>query len=53
MPDVIALGYDQTGEYVEDLEEELRDAGLSTSVVRLKAYKPDIFKTSKLSQERN
>ena len=47
-PDIIALGYDQTGEYVDHLEEELRTAHLNTQVVRLKAYQPEVFKTSKL-----
>ena len=47
-PDIIALGYDQTGEYVDHLEEELRAAHLSTEIVRLKAYQPKVFKTSKL-----
>jgi len=47
-PDIIALGYDQEGEYVEHLERDLRAAGLSTHIVRLKAYKPELYKTSKL-----
>ncbi len=47
-PDVIALGYDQEGEYVEYLEDDLRAAGLSVHVVRLKPHHPDIYKTSKL-----
>jgi cytidyltransferase-like protein len=50
MPDIIALGYDQTGEYVDRLSEDLRAAGLTTRVVRLGAYKPEQFKTSKLLQ---
>lgn len=47
-PDIIALGYDQEGEYVEGLERDLTSVGLSTKVVRLKAYHPDVHKTSKL-----
>lgn len=47
-PDIIALGYDQSGEYVENLEKDLRAAGLKTRVLRLKAHKPEIYKTSKL-----
>lgn len=47
-PAIIALGYDQTGEYVEHLEESLQTAHLQTRVVRLQAYKPEIYKTSKL-----
>ncbi len=47
-PDVIALGYDQRGEYVERLAEDLEAAGLSPKIVRLEAHEPDIYKTSKL-----
>lgn len=47
-PDIIALGYDQESEYVSQLERDLTDAGLSTKVVRLRPYKPEQFKTSKL-----
>jgi FAD synthetase len=47
-PDIIALGYDQEGEYVANLKEDLARAGIGATVVRLSAYKPDIFKTSKL-----
>jgi FAD synthetase len=49
-PDIIALGYDQMGEYTDHLEDELRAAHLQTEVVRLKAYQPEFFKTSKLYQ---
>lgn len=48
-PDIIALGYDQEGEYVNSLEKDLRDAGLSVNVVRLKPHRPDLYKTSKLA----
>jgi glycerol-3-phosphate cytidylyltransferase-like family protein len=47
-PDIIALGYDQTGEYVENLEKDLTEAGLKSRVVRLQAFEPEIYKTSKL-----
>lgn len=47
-PDIIALGYDQRGEYVDYLEEDLKRAKLSPAIVRLQAYKPETFKTSKL-----
>lgn len=49
-PDVIALGYDQGGEFVENLERDLKGAGLSTKIMRLKAFKPELYKTSKLSE---
>jgi FAD synthetase len=47
-PDIIALGYDQQGEYVENLEKDLREAGLSVRVVRLEPFQEHAFKTSKL-----
>ncbi len=47
-PDIIALGYDQEGEYVENLEKDLLTVGLATQVKRLQPFKPDIYKTSKL-----
>ncbi|HBC59255.1 TPA: FAD synthase [Candidatus Azambacteria bacterium] len=47
-PDIIALGYDQGGEYVKDLEKDLREAGMHTRVVRLSAFRPEVYKTSKL-----
>ena len=47
-PDIIALGYDQNGEYVENLAHDLQDIGLRARIVRLKPYKPEIYKTSKL-----
>ena len=48
MPDIIALGYDQEGEFVLNLEKDLRVAGMETRVVRLGAFKPEVYKTSKL-----
>ena len=50
-PHFIGLGYDQVGEYVELLEEDLRMAGLETKIVRLQPYQPEVFKTSKLSRQ--
>ncbi len=47
-PDIIALGYDQTGEFVADLRRDLKEAGLSTRIKRTRSHKPEIFKTSKL-----
>ena len=49
-PNIIALGYDQRGEYVENLKNELKRVGLNTRVVRLKPFRPEIFKTSKLNE---
>ncbi len=47
-PDIIALGYDQAGEYVDTLEADLQAAGVSVRIVRLHPFQPDIYKTSKL-----
>lgn len=47
-PDIIALGYDQEGEYVEGLAGRLEEAGLSVRIERMSPYKPDIYKTSLL-----
>lgn len=47
-PDVIALGYDQAGEFVDRLERDLTNAGLKVKVVRLKPFRPETYKTSKL-----
>lgn len=52
-PDIIALGYDQEGEYVQSLEGDLKKAGLATRVVRLQAFQPEIYKTSKLTAQGN
>lgn len=47
-PDVIALGYDQRA-FTKDLKEKLSQAGLrKVRIVRLKAYKPDLYKSSKI-----
>lgn len=48
-PDLIALGYDQRGEYVSNLERDLRLAGAEIPVVRLKSYRPELYKTSRLA----
>ena len=52
-PDIIALGYDQTGEYVEHLERDLTTAGLKSKVIRLQAFQPETYKTSKLHDRKN
>ena len=52
-PDNIALGYDQMGEYVENLARDLKRAGLNTSIIRLHAFKPEEYKTSKLRKRKS
>jgi cytidyltransferase-like protein len=50
MPDVICLGYDQNF-FVDGLREELKKRGLSEIEIRtLEAYKPEIYKSSKLKK---
>lgn len=51
-PDIIALGYDQHGEYVDHLEADLTRSGIGAKVVRLNAFKPEVYKTSKLHGNR-
>ena len=46
-PDIICLGYDQKS-FTEDLENKIKEFKLSTKVVRLKAYKPEKYKSSLL-----
>ena len=48
-PDIIALGYDQSGEYVEQLEDSIRKYSLHIHTVRLNPLEPHIYKTSLLS----
>lgn len=50
-PDVIALGYDQES-FTASLPEELKKRGLNPKIVRLQAYHPEVYKTSKLRQGR-
>lgn len=48
-PDIIALGYDQAGEFVKHLEQDLAEAGLAPRIVRLEAFEPETYKTSKIA----
>lgn len=48
-PDIIALGYDQEGEYVDGLKENLTEGGSTARIMRLRAFRPEIYKTSKLA----
>ena len=47
-PHVIALGYDQSGEYVETLARDLVAAGCAPKIARMSAHAPHVYKTSKL-----
>ena len=51
-PDVICLGYDQRF-FIDNLKSELLKLGLKdTKVVRLRAYHPEIYKSSKLKEKK-
>ncbi len=47
-PDIIVLGYDQK-ETKEEIHERLAMVGVKPKIVRLKAYKPKLYKSSLLS----
>jgi len=49
-PDIIALGYDQEGKFVDNLARDLQAAGFNTRIVRLEAFEPHTYKTSKLER---
>ncbi len=48
-PDIILLGYDQQA-FTDDLEKTLRERGLSCTVRRARAYKPEVYKSSLLNK---
>ncbi len=45
-PDIIALGYDQAGYYVEATEKYLQDNNIPIRIVRLKSHHPEKYKSS-------
>ncbi len=46
-PDIIALGYDQDS-FADKLEEEMEKRKMKPEIVRLKSYKKEHYKSSKL-----
>lgn len=48
-PRIICLGYDQT-HFTEKLEEKIKEFGLNIEVKRLRAYKPEVYKSSILNK---
>lgn len=48
-PDLIALGYDQKA-YVKDLKRDLAKKSMKIKIIRLKPYKPKIYKNSLLKK---
>lgn len=51
-PDVIALGYDQT-HYTKNLETELKKRGIEAIVVRLRSFRPHLYKSSLFRDKAN
>jgi FAD synthetase len=49
-PDIIALGYDQKA-YVKNLKKDLKNKGILVKVVRLKSFKPKIYKNHLLKMK--
>ncbi len=47
-PRIICLGYDQT-HFTDKLAEKIKEMGLHIDIVRLKPYKPEIYKSSLLN----
>ena len=45
-PDVICLGYDQTA-FIDNLQQELKKRNLNPKIIRLKAHKPEQYKSSR------
>ena len=48
-PDIIALGYDQRF-FVDDLHNELTKRNLKIKIIKLKPYKPHVYKSSLLKE---
>lgn len=49
-PDVVALGYDQ-GMSEEKLGKIFRERGINTKIVRMKPYKPELYKSTKIREK--
>ena len=50
-PEVIALGYDQKVNLPE-LKNKLKEFNLKTKIIRLKSYKPEVYKSSKIKMSK-
>ena len=50
-PDIIALGYDQFA-FTYRLEKFLMDIRLDAKIVRLKPYRPDMYKSSIIKKQK-
>jgi|TARA_Y100000310_G_scaffold329691_1_gene400009 FAD synthetase len=51
-PDIICLGYDQKTATEEIIKQELEKRNLSAEIIRCKAFKPEVYKSSKLNGEK-
>ncbi|MBI3033853.1 adenylyltransferase/cytidyltransferase family protein [Candidatus Woesearchaeota archaeon] len=49
-PDIICLGYDQTF-FTGHIKEKLLEKGLKVEVKRIGAFKPEVYKSSKLKEK--
>ncbi len=49
-PDLICLGYDQETISMQELKEQLKKRGVKADVMRIGAYRDDIYKSSKLRE---
>jgi len=49
-PNIIALGYDQPANEKE-IETKLKEKGISAKIIKLEAYKPEIYKSSKIKEK--
>ena len=45
-PGIICLGYDQTF-FTENIKEKLQQRGLNPKIIRMGAYRPEVYKSSK------
>ena len=48
-PEVLALGYDQKA-FTQNIRQRLKDRGLKTEIVRIKAFHPDKYKSALLKK---
>jgi len=49
-PNIIALGYDQPANEKE-IELKLKEKGINAKIIKLEAYKPEIYKSSKIKEK--
>lgn len=49
-PEIIALGYDQQN-FIDKLEDKIKEFGLKTKIVRLKPYKPHQHKSGNIRKK--